>query len=210
MPSGTFAAFSKIHLNTSKSTFMKVVHLVEGHNFHVDWHFKFLVEIGGKCGRLTVAPVHRDRAAFKVGKTFLQNLLRKTLYGFVKVVEGSEIYNFHIHHFVHFYSRFLRKTRSNRGNPQRSAPECEHARAATSPARRTTLRRAPAAPAPGPAHLGIRALCAPSQHCTPSQHPRPEVPCASRRPVRAALGPAVRRPRLPGAPAEARPSYERH
>jgi hypothetical protein len=25
---------------------MKVVQLVEGHNFHVDWHFKFLVEKG--------------------------------------------------------------------------------------------------------------------------------------------------------------------
>jgi hypothetical protein len=36
-----FAAFSKFHLNTSKSTFMKVVQLVEGHNFHVDWYFKF-------------------------------------------------------------------------------------------------------------------------------------------------------------------------
>jgi hypothetical protein len=41
MSSGTFAAFSKIHLNTSKSTFMKVVQLVEGHNFHVDWHLNF-------------------------------------------------------------------------------------------------------------------------------------------------------------------------
>jgi hypothetical protein len=41
MSSGTFAAFSKIHLNTSKSTFRKVVHLVEGHNFHVEWYFKF-------------------------------------------------------------------------------------------------------------------------------------------------------------------------
>jgi hypothetical protein len=38
---GTFAAFSKIHLNTLNSTFRKVVGLVEGHNFHVDWHFKF-------------------------------------------------------------------------------------------------------------------------------------------------------------------------
>jgi hypothetical protein len=37
----TFAAFSKIHLNTWNSTFRKVVGLVEGHNFHVDWHFKF-------------------------------------------------------------------------------------------------------------------------------------------------------------------------
>jgi hypothetical protein len=54
MLSGTFAAFSKIHLNTSKSTFMKVVHLVEGHNFHVDWHFKLWVEIGEKLDRLTV------------------------------------------------------------------------------------------------------------------------------------------------------------
>jgi hypothetical protein len=41
---GTFAVFSKIHLNTSNSTFMKVVHLDEGHNFHVEWHFKFGVE----------------------------------------------------------------------------------------------------------------------------------------------------------------------
>jgi hypothetical protein len=27
---------------------MKVVHLVEGHNFHVDWNFKFWVEKLGK------------------------------------------------------------------------------------------------------------------------------------------------------------------
>jgi hypothetical protein len=38
---------------------------------------------------------------------------------FVKVEEGSEIYNFPIHHFVHFYSKFLRKTRSNRSTPTR-------------------------------------------------------------------------------------------
>jgi hypothetical protein len=57
MSSGTFAAFSKIHLNTSKATFMKVFHLVEGHNFHVDWHFKFWVEIGGKLDGLAVPSV---------------------------------------------------------------------------------------------------------------------------------------------------------
>jgi hypothetical protein len=88
MSSGTFAAFSKIHLNTSKSTIMKVVHLVEEHNFHVDWHFKFWVEIGEKLDRLTVSPVHRDRPAFKVGTTFLQNLLRKTLYGLYESCRG--------------------------------------------------------------------------------------------------------------------------
>jgi hypothetical protein len=33
---------------------------------------------------------------------------------FVKVVEGSEIYNFPIHHLVHFYSKFWSFERSNR------------------------------------------------------------------------------------------------
>jgi hypothetical protein len=88
MSSGTFAAFSKFHLNTSKSTFVKVVHLVEEHNFHVDWHFKFGVEIGEKCGQLTVPPVYRGMAAFHVGTTFLQNPLRKTLYGLCKSCRG--------------------------------------------------------------------------------------------------------------------------
>jgi hypothetical protein len=37
----------------------------------------------------------------------------------MKAVGGSEIYNFPIHHIVHFYSRLLRKTGSNRGSPQR-------------------------------------------------------------------------------------------
>jgi hypothetical protein len=58
---------------------MKVVHLVEGYNFHVDWHFIFWVEIGEKLDRLSVPPVHRDRPAFRVGTMFLQNPLRKTL-----------------------------------------------------------------------------------------------------------------------------------
>jgi hypothetical protein len=88
MSSGTFAAFSKIHLNTSKSTFRKVVHLVEGHNFHVDWHFKFWVEIGEKLSQLPVPHVHRDRPAFDVGTAFLQNLSRKTLDDLYKSYRG--------------------------------------------------------------------------------------------------------------------------
>jgi hypothetical protein len=68
MSSGTFAAFLKFHLNTSKSTFMKVAHLVEGQNFHADWHFKFWVEIGEKLDRLTVPPVFQNMPTFKVGR----------------------------------------------------------------------------------------------------------------------------------------------
>jgi hypothetical protein len=51
VPAGTFAAFSKIHLNTQNSTFRKVVGLVEGHNFHVEWHCKF----GGENFEKTLA-----------------------------------------------------------------------------------------------------------------------------------------------------------
>jgi hypothetical protein len=37
----TFVAFSNIDLNTSFSPNVKVVQFVKGHNFHVEWHFKF-------------------------------------------------------------------------------------------------------------------------------------------------------------------------
>jgi hypothetical protein len=80
MSSGTFVAFSKFHLNTSKSTNMKVVQFVEEHNFHVDWHFQFWVEKGEKRGQLSASPVHWDMATFKVWLHFMQNPLRKIPY----------------------------------------------------------------------------------------------------------------------------------
>jgi hypothetical protein len=79
MSSEIFAAFSKFHLNTSKSTNMKVVQFVEGHNFHVDWHFKFWVEKDEKFGQLSVSLVHRNVVAFKVWQQLVQNPLRETL-----------------------------------------------------------------------------------------------------------------------------------
>jgi hypothetical protein len=36
---------------------------------------------------------------------------------FVKVVEGSEIYNFPIHHLVHFSYKILNYTQSNQDTP---------------------------------------------------------------------------------------------
>jgi hypothetical protein len=78
MSSGTFVAFSKFHLNTSKSPNIKVVQFFEGHNFHVGWQFKFWVEKGGKLGQLPAAPVHQNRVAFKVWQQFVQKPLRKT------------------------------------------------------------------------------------------------------------------------------------
>jgi hypothetical protein len=67
---------------------MKVVHLVEGHNFHVYWHFKFGEEKHEKNAPRSASPVHERRLAFKVGNCFLQNLLRKTLYSLFENVRG--------------------------------------------------------------------------------------------------------------------------
>jgi hypothetical protein len=67
---------------------MKVVQFVEGHNFHVDWHFKFSVEIGEKLGRLTVPPVYRNMVTFKVWQHFVQNPWRKTPYGLCESCRG--------------------------------------------------------------------------------------------------------------------------
>jgi hypothetical protein len=57
---------------------MKVVQFVEGHNYHVDWHFKFWVEKDEKRGQLSASPVHLDMATFKVWQQIVQNPLRKT------------------------------------------------------------------------------------------------------------------------------------
>jgi hypothetical protein len=97
----------------------------------------------------------------------------------VKVVGGSEIYNFHIHHFVHFYSKFLRKSRSNVASPtQKNRP-----RAARAPARAAARQ-----PAPRPRH----------QRCAPPEAahaPSPGLPAsldASKPPSRRAPGHAPR------------------
>jgi hypothetical protein len=61
------------------------------------------------------APVYRNRVNSKFGSNLCKNRGEKHHTAFVKVVEGSEIDNFPIHHFVHFYSNFWRFSCSNRG-----------------------------------------------------------------------------------------------
>jgi hypothetical protein len=83
----------------------------------------------------------------------------------VKVVEGSEVYNFPIHHFVHFYSTFWSYTCSNGGTGKHSA-----SRAATSHA--AHLRRA--VPRPAPPGAPYRGAHRPEAVCP--EAPRPEAP----------------------------------
>jgi hypothetical protein len=54
---------------------MKVVHLDEGHNFHVDWHFKFGGEKLEKLAPRSASTIQEHRLTFKVGISFLQILL---------------------------------------------------------------------------------------------------------------------------------------
>jgi hypothetical protein len=70
----TFVAFSKFHLNTSKSTNMKVV--------------QFLLEEGGNLSQLTAPPVTWHWMAFKLWVHFMQILLRKTPYGLYETCRG--------------------------------------------------------------------------------------------------------------------------
>jgi hypothetical protein len=105
---------------------------------------------------------------------------------FVKVVEGSEIYNFSIHHFVHFYSNFWSFKHSNRG----AVTQFRASRAApASPSGPPTPPEAPCFPthAHTPRRLeGSPATC----HAPPRRSAAPPVPAG---PPRASL-PRARRP----------------
>jgi hypothetical protein len=72
---------------------------------------------------------------------------------FVKVVGGSEIYNFRIQSFVHFYSNFWSYSCSNGGSAKQTGRP------------RSVLRRRDVAPAP----LGVRA-CAPPEAARRPRH----------------------------------------
>jgi hypothetical protein len=69
---GTFVAFSKFHLNTSKSPNVKVVYFVEGHNFHVEWHLRFGVEMHKKAWSTLVVTIHKRPENSNLGMQFVQ------------------------------------------------------------------------------------------------------------------------------------------
>jgi hypothetical protein len=75
MSVGTFAAFSKSSLNTSNSPNTKVVCFVEGHNFHVEWHCWFEVQIDEKGKSMSAFTVHQGRDFCQVSMQFMPNPL---------------------------------------------------------------------------------------------------------------------------------------
>jgi hypothetical protein len=108
----------------------------------------------------------------------------------VKVVEGSEIYNFPIHHFVHLYSTFWSLTCSNRDTV-------------------TQLRPADAAPRPrhNVAHAGRAARHASARPlprclrpCAPSPGRPTPLDASESVPLALCAGPAGRAPRRTAGP----------
>jgi hypothetical protein len=80
MSAGTFAVFSKFSLNTSNSPNTKVVYFVEGHNFHVEWHCWFEVQISEKLKSTLLVIIHRRPENNHLGIQIVHNWLRKRPY----------------------------------------------------------------------------------------------------------------------------------
>jgi hypothetical protein len=88
MSPGTFAAFSKFHLNTSNSPNVKVVYFVGEHNFHVEWHLRFGVEIREKAWSTPRVTIHRCLEICHLGMQFVHKRLRKRSYALSKSCRG--------------------------------------------------------------------------------------------------------------------------
>jgi hypothetical protein len=88
MSSRTFAAFSKFPLNTSNSPNTKVVYFVEGHNFHVEWHCWFEVQIGDKCKSTPRITIQRCLENIQLGIQTVHKWLRKRSHAFYESCRG--------------------------------------------------------------------------------------------------------------------------
>jgi hypothetical protein len=68
---------------------MKVVHLVQGHNLHVDCHFKFGEEKLEKLAPRSTSTIQEHTLTFKVGDCFRKFCGEKPYIAFLKMIEGS-------------------------------------------------------------------------------------------------------------------------
>jgi hypothetical protein len=54
----TFATLSKFLLNTLNPPNIKVVQFVEGHNYHVEWHLRFEMQMCEKAWSMSLVTIH--------------------------------------------------------------------------------------------------------------------------------------------------------
>jgi hypothetical protein len=136
-----------------------------GHNFHVECHFKFEVEIGVKPWSTPPSTIHQHLQALFTGveqsSKLVSSLLKirwaKPLWAFVKVVEGSE-QNCYKHvralYFKKFEQHLVKPSQINlflHWNATRTtSPDATSARRRTSPYVHAEAGRCPAILAPRP------------------------------------------------------------
>jgi hypothetical protein len=118
MSTGNFVAFSKFHLNTSKSPNVKVVYFVEGHNFRVEWHWRFGVEMREKAWSKPLGTVHWCPENCQLGMPCVHKWLRKRPYTLYKSCRGMWVYNFGIDCLWHFSFKNLSNCWSKGGKPK--------------------------------------------------------------------------------------------
>jgi hypothetical protein len=114
----TFAAFSKFHLNTSNSPNVKVVYFVKEHNFHVEWHLKFRVEMREKSWSTLVVTIHRRPENSQVGMHFVHKWLRKRPYTLYQSCKGILDLQLSYSNLGALQFNFLEKAAIEQGNPE--------------------------------------------------------------------------------------------
>jgi hypothetical protein len=147
MSPGTFTAFSKFHLNTSKPPNVKVVYFVEGHNFHVEWHSWFEVQNGEKCRSTPRVTIHWRPENSKLGIAFVHKWLRKRPDAISRSCRGSRDPQLS---YKSFGPLLLKKFEKN--PPKQCYPEMFGARMSRNAGVRDVV----------PGHIGLTAV----HHCT--------------------------------------------
>jgi hypothetical protein len=113
----------------------------------------------------------------------VQNPLRKHYRAFVKVAEGSEIYNFPIHRLVHFSSKIGSKTCSKWPRIKllrKNQPRRDVARAGAPAPRRTRRTTGPRSHALLPEADAHPKVCAPRPHTARASWESARAPCRVR------------------------------
>jgi hypothetical protein len=125
---------------------MNVVHLIEWHNFHVEWHFKFWVEKLEKLVPKAGSTVQSNRLTFKVGIWISFSIWIQITIGFSQTLEGRPIYNFHVYQLWPLHVNFLemcKPTGTHHSEGAESAPGATSRAPVWRHASSTRRRRAP-------------------------------------------------------------------
>jgi hypothetical protein len=171
----TFATFSKFHLNTSNSPNVKVVYFVGEHNFHVEWHLRFGVEMCEKPRSMLPGTIHRRPEICQLGIAFVHKWLRKTPYALCRSCRGMLDLQLSYSNLGALQFKFLEKTAVKQGNPEMISRRNVLLHDV---ARRQAPDRAPA-PLAGPRRRGIAATAS-STASTPTSAPNTPSPRAAR------------------------------